>query len=158
MSDDKKTFWDRYFLTPVKNQLTQGVTPKKLAWSCALGITLGIFPILGSTTLLCLVAGIVLKLNQPILQAVNYLIYPAQLVLFPIFVRTGEKLFRTNPITFVPTALAHEFAQSPSAFMSKYGMAGLHGIAVWILIAPFLIAGFYFPFAVSFQKMKQQKI
>ena len=148
--------FERYFLTPVKTQLTQGVTPKKIALSCALGLTLGIFPILGSTTLLCLIAGLLFKLNQPILQALNYFIYPVQIVLFPVFVRAGEKLFHAQPITFVPAALAREFMRGPAPFMSKYGMAGLHGIAVWTLIAPLLITAVYFPATFSFQKMKHR--
>lgn len=156
MIEKKEDILHRYFLAPVKTQLTQGVTPKLLAWTCALGVTLGIFPILGSTTLLCLIAGIVFKLNQPILQALNYLVYPLQLVLFPVFLKLGEKLFNADPITFVPTTLVKEFADNPSEFMSKYGAAGLHGIVVWSLIAPILLASVYFPFSLAFQKMKQK--
>lgn len=144
-------FWKKRVVDPLIGQLKQGVTPKLLALSCALGVTLGIFPILGSTTLLCFLAGLALKLNQPAIQTVNYLIYPVQIALFPVFIRLGEKLFRAAPIAFSPVQLTKEFAQSPAIFMSKYGMAGLYGISVWALIAPILIAAIYFPLAAAFQ-------
>src|ERR1700693_6100509 len=73
--------------------LQQGITPEKLALSVALGITLGIFPVLGSTTLLCAIAGLFLGLNQPTLQSVNYIAYPLQLGLLIPFFRFGERLF-----------------------------------------------------------------
>ncbi len=149
-----QNFWKKRIWEPLKAQLTQGVTPQALALSCALGITLGIFPILGSTTLLCFLAGLLLKLNQPAIQVVNYLVYPAQLALFPVFIRLGEKLFHADPITFSPLQLTREFAQGPALFLSKYGAAGFYGIVIWTLVAPVLIAGFYLPLAQIFRKTK----
>ena len=49
----RKSFWKRRVVTPLIAQLKQGVTPEKLALTVALGLVLGIFPILGATTLLC---------------------------------------------------------------------------------------------------------
>lgn len=152
-----KQAWKNKIIGPLRAQLTQGVSPHHLALSCALGITLGIFPILGSTTLLCFLAGILFKLNQPAIQAVNYLIYPVQLALFPVFIRTGEKLFHASPITFSPMQLTQEFMQGPTLFLSKYGFAGLYGIVIWTLIAPVLLGGTYFPLAGVFRKMTHTK-
>ena len=59
----------RWVVRPVLQQLTQGVTPAKLAAAIAWGVTLGLFPILGSNTLLTLIVGVPLGLNQPVLQA-----------------------------------------------------------------------------------------
>jgi uncharacterized protein (DUF2062 family) len=151
-----KEFWKRRILDPLKGQLTQGVTPHLLGLSCALGVTLGIFPLLGTTTLLCLLAGIALKLNQPSIQAVNYLIYPVQIAMVPVFVRMGETLFHATPVPLTPTTLIKEFAQGPGPFLAKYGMAGVYGVSAWALVAPFLIAGLYFPLSRTFQKMKER--
>jgi hypothetical protein len=41
---------------PVIDLLTQGISPEKIALSLAFGIVLGVFPVLGSTTLLCALA------------------------------------------------------------------------------------------------------
>src|SRR5256885_328582 len=69
----------RRIIAPILAQLRQGITPEKIALTLALGAALGIFPILGASTLLCAIAGIWLRLNQPVIQLTNYLVYPLQL-------------------------------------------------------------------------------
>src|SRR5262245_45120940 len=66
-----KFFWRRRVIGLIVAQLTQGVSPEKIALTIALGSTIAIFPIMGSTTLLCLIVGVWCKLNQPIIQLVN---------------------------------------------------------------------------------------
>lgn len=123
--------------------------------SCALGVALGLFPILGSTTALCFLAALILRLNQPAMQAVNYVVYPAQLALFPVFVRAGEALFGAEPVPVNPAVVMKEFAAGIGPFLSKYGMAGLYGIAVWMLAAPVLVASVFFPLAAVFERVKR---
>jgi len=147
-------FWRRRVVAPVVMQLTQGITPRHLALSGAIGIALGVFPILGSTTLLCFLAGVFFKLNQPVLQAINYFMYPAQLVLLPVFVRCGEKLFHAKPVPLFPTELVKEFMQGPGPFLSHYGMAGVYGITAWTLMAPVAMTALYFSLVPVFEKMK----
>lgn len=144
-------FWRRRVKEPILAQLTQGVTPEKLALTCALGGAIGVFPILGSTTLLCLLVGIFLKLNQPAIQAVNYVVYPFQLGLLPVFVRLGEKLYGAEPVPLFPTDLIREFMQGPDPFLSKYGRAGIYAITAWALIAPVFVIGIYFPLRAIFK-------
>ena len=59
----RPSLWRRWVVNPVVQQLTQGTSPAKIAQATAYGVTLGIFPIIGSTTLLSLLVGIPLKLN-----------------------------------------------------------------------------------------------
>ncbi len=121
-----------------KKQLTQGGSPKALAVTCAIAGTLGIFPLIGTTTLLCLIAGFAFKLNQPIVQALNYLLYPFQILMIPVFLRIGEKLVGAPPVTINPLQLAAKFSNNWQLFLQEYGMAGLHAVLAWTLIAPFL--------------------
>ena len=51
------------------------------------------FPILGTTTLICLVVGIFMRLNQPILQVVNYACTPIHIPFIFFAFKWGEKLF-----------------------------------------------------------------
>ncbi len=139
-----KNFWRTRVKEPILAQLTQGVTPEKLALTCALGGAIGVFPILGSTTLLCFLIGIFLKLNQPAIQAVNYVVYPLQLGLLPLFVRLGEKLYGAQPVPLMPSDLIREFTQGPAPFLSKYGLAGIYGISAWALLAPLVAAPVYY--------------
>lgn len=61
----RERWWRRWLVAPVVKQLTLGTTPEKIAWTISLGVVLGVFPIMGSTTLVCLLAGWLLRLNQP---------------------------------------------------------------------------------------------
>jgi uncharacterized protein (DUF2062 family) len=138
------SWWQRRVVAPILAQLRQGITPQKVALTLALGAVLGIFPILGATTLLCAVAGIWLRLNQPAIQLVNYLVYPVQLALLIPFYRAGERLFGAEPVPIVDVpGLVARFGESPLQFLLDYGMVGLYGIAVWGLVALPLAALLY---------------
>lgn len=133
----------RWVVRPVLQQLTQGVTPPKLAAAIAWGVTLGLFPILGSNTLLTLIVGVPLRLNQPVLQAFKTLAYPLQWSLLLGFYRAGEWLFdRPHVSIHVPT-LIERFFDEPGPFFREYGLTALGGIAVWALIAPVLLGLLY---------------
>src|SRR6185312_970638 len=71
----------RKLIEPIIELLRQGVTPDKIALSLAFGLGLGIFPVLGVSTVLCTVAAIAFRLNLPAIQLVNYLASPVQLLL-----------------------------------------------------------------------------
>ncbi len=128
---------------PVRQQLTQGITPDKIALTLALGFTLGIFPILGSGFLLCGLAAWALKLNQPIIQGTGTLAYPLQLVLLLPFYRAGESLFSVPAIPLSIPQLLSRFFENIPRFLREYGMTGVRGILVWSLLAPVLLAVLY---------------
>ena len=136
-----QSFWRRRVLAPIVAQLRQGITPEKVALTIALGCALGIFPILGSSTLLCALAAIRLRLNLPVIQLVNYLVYPLQLILLLPFYRAGETLFGQPHVPiFSVTELIDRFRVGPGQFFIDYGMVGVYGIVVWCLLAPLLVA------------------
>src|SRR5487761_2313685 len=80
--------------------LSQGITPHKIALTVALGVVLGVTPVLGSTTLLCTAAALVFGINLPLIQVVNYLVYPLQLLLLIPFIQAGQWLFRQPSLPF----------------------------------------------------------
>ena len=138
------TFWQKRVVTPVVAQLRQGVTPEKLALTIALGLALGCFPLLGSATLLCGLAGLALRLNQPVIQLVNYGAYPLQLTLLIPHYRAGEWLFQSPPVPLSIPLLYQRFAEDFGSFLRDYGLLALQGIAVWCLLAPPAAAALYF--------------
>ncbi|MGQ0619752.1 MAG: DUF2062 domain-containing protein [Panacagrimonas sp.] len=143
--DGQESWWRRRVLAPIIGQLRQGTTPKLIAITIAAGVVIGLFPILGATTLLCGVFAAVFKLNQPVIQTVNYLLSPGQLVLLFPFYRAGEKLFQQPPVPIASiTALNERFWADPMQFFVDYGMVALYGIAVWALVAPLLFSLLYF--------------
>lgn len=82
---------------PILSQLLQGISPEKIALTIVVGAALGVFPVLGASTLLCALVGMWLRLNQPILQLVNYAVYPLQIALIFVFLRIGERICGAAP-------------------------------------------------------------
>jgi uncharacterized protein (DUF2062 family) len=147
--------WQRRVVDVVLAQLRQGITPQKIALTLAIGATVGLFPILGSTTLLCFLAGIALKLNQPIIQAINYLVYPLQIAGIYFFIRIGEWLTRTPPLQFSIAGLIEQFRAAPLHFFQEFGMTALRGVLAWTLIAPFAAAALYFGLLPLLRRLAQ---
>ena len=143
-STPRESWWRRRIVAPVFAQLKQGATPEKLALTVALGFILGVFPILGSATLLCGLAAWALRLNQPVIQLVNYLAYPAQLALLIPTYRAGSELFGVPHIPLSIPYLLERFSAGIGQFFADFGMIALRGIVVWALIAPFVAAAIYF--------------
>jgi len=119
--------------------LGQGHTPEKIALSVALGITLGLFPIFGTTTLLCVGAAVALRLNHPAIQITNQLMYPIQIPLIVVFIRLGESMLGAAPIPFSATLMVAELRANPAVLVERFGTAGLHGILGWALVAPVVV-------------------
>lgn len=140
----RESFWQRRVVAPIAAQLQQGITPEKIALTIALGVVLGTLPILGSTTLLCGVAAVAFRLNQPIIQLVNYFAYPLQLVLIIPFYRAGETLFGKDHIPLSIPLLFQRFGADAWQFVKDFGMIAVQGIVVWTLLAPVCIAVIYF--------------
>jgi uncharacterized protein (DUF2062 family) len=133
-------FWRERIVAPIVAQLIQGVTPQKMALTIALGFSLGVFPVLGTTTALCAIAAVRLRLNQPVIQLVNWLVYPLQLAWLLIFVRLGERIMHAPQMPLSLPHLIQKFHESPGKFFQEFGVAGLHGVVAWLFIAPFLTA------------------
>ena len=137
------SFWQRKVVTPILAQLRQGITPEKIAFTAALGAVIAVFPILGSTTLLCGVAAWALRLNQPIIQLVNYLCYPLQFLLLIPFWRAGEWFGAPHVALSIPELMAR-FQAAPWPFMQEFAGVALGGIAAWLLVAPVAVAAIHF--------------
>ena len=143
-ADIRPSFWQRRLVAPLRAQLTQGVTPDQLALTLAIGTTCSLFPFLGTTTLLNLAVGLALRLNQPILQTVNYLLTAAQLALILVYVRAGEFIWRAAPVPLSIAQLFTEFRTDPWRFLQSCGWTGVHAFTAWALTAPLLVAAIYF--------------
>jgi uncharacterized protein (DUF2062 family) len=138
------SLWRKFLVDPVLTQLRQGITPEKIAATIAASVALGIFPVLGSTTLLCTLAGVFFRLNQPVLQAVNFAVYPLQLGLIPLFIRLGETLYGAPHLPFSIPQLLAKFKAAPLAFFHDFAMTFVHCVSAWLLVVPWVsLALFY---------------
>ena len=129
---------------PIVRQLTHGLSPARIAMTIAVGLCLGVIPVIGVTTILCFLAAWALRLNQPIIQLVNWLSAPLQLLLLFPFIRLGEVIFRAPRMTLSLEELTAAVKGDPVGMMEK--LAETMGLAVvaWSLAVPFLIGAVYF--------------
>lgn len=134
-----KSRFRRWVVNPILEQLKRGITPEKISLSIALGITLGIFPIMGTTTVVCILFGWLLKLNQGILHLFKTFAYPLQLLLILIFIRLGQQLNGAPLIRLSIPEMMTRFKDSPAQFGRDFGMAALYGIEAWAIAAIILI-------------------
>jgi uncharacterized protein (DUF2062 family) len=137
------SFIQQKLIQPLKTQLTQGVTPSRLALALALGAVLGVLPVLGVTTLLSAVAAAALRLNQPAIQVANYAAYPLQLLLFLPFFHAGAALFGVPPVSFTLAQLQAELSADLGGTMLRYLGANLQAVAAWALVAPLVAAALH---------------
>lgn len=113
--------------------LLQGISPRRLALTLALGGAVGCIPLVGLPTVLCAGLAIALGLNQPAIQAANYAVMPAQLLLVVPFVRLGSFLFsRTHPATVSASLLLHG---SPLVVLNQMGSLALQALLAWLIVA-----------------------
>jgi len=141
----RASLWQRRVRGPLIALLTQGITPDQIALSLGVGTACSLFPFLGFTTALNLGAGLWLRLNQPLLQTLNYLLTPLHLVMILVYVRVGEWLWRAADDHFSLTEMLRVFHEASfSEFLQHFAWAGVHALTAWALTAPLLIAGLYY--------------
>ena len=119
------------------------MSTKKIALCIALGVALGIFPVLGSTTLLCAMAAFVFRLNLPAIQVVNYLVYPLQLVLLAPFYGAGSWLFGGEIWSEIGENFIETLKSDFWGSMATFWDLTLYAICVWLIISPFLVLLLY---------------
>ncbi len=147
------TLWQRRIVDPIFAQLTQGITPRKIALTIAVGSACGLFPILGTTILLCMIVGIVLRLNQPLIQLVNALCSVPHLFCVYGLIRLGDLIFGVHHPQFTVSEFVthrpHSFPnlwaillslwREHGLYLHRLGATAFHALVAWALIAPLWI-------------------
>ena len=98
--------------------------------------------------------GIVLKLNQPILQTLNQLMTPIHLPLILVYIRVGEWIWQAEESVVSLSYILQQFADlSFVNFLQKFGWAGVHAFTAWGLSAPLLFVAVYYPLRPVIEKL-----
>lgn len=99
-----------------------GISGDTVAIMLAVGFVLGILPMYGIPTVLCLLAALAFRWNSPALQLLNQLISPLQLALALPFARLGERILGAH-------------AAASRNMLSRAGEFTIQAVAGWICIA-----------------------
>jgi uncharacterized protein (DUF2062 family) len=150
--------FSRRLVRPILDLLRQGVTPEKLALSLALGVLLGVFPVLGSTTALCALAALALQLNLPAIQIVNYFVYPLQIALLIPFFRMGEWLFRSPHMPLSVSQIYAMIHRNMGDAIRSLWTTTWHAMVAWCLVAPLCAAALYVILVPALRRLARRKI
>lgn len=137
-------FLRRRLVRPVVEQLTQGLSPDAIALTIAVGLAIAVVPVVGTTTVLCTTAAIVLRLNQPLIQAINYLSFPLQLAFIVPYLRLGRLLFGGPAVHLSASELAAFVSSRPMEAAEALWRVTLQALGAWLLTAPVIAAVVFF--------------
>ncbi len=133
----------RRWLKPFIELLRQGVSPREIALTISLGLVLGITPVLGSTTLLCTLAAILLGLNLPAIQLVNGLAYPLQLALLIPFYKCGAWAFGVDASTISLEGVTTMIRADIGDTIRTLWVVTMHALTVWLVLGAVAAAILY---------------
>ncbi|CAN7042817.1 hypothetical protein BRARA_B02533 [Brassica rapa] len=137
-----KAWFNKKITDPLLQILRRGTEPKQLAFSAALGITLGIFPICGVPVFLCGVAIAFLgsACHAPTVMLANIIATPVELALVVPFLRLGEKVTGGPHFPLTSDALKKVFTgQASQEVFLSIGNALLG----WLVATPFFFIALY---------------
>eukprot|EP01134_Creolimax_fragrantissima_P001437 CFRG1437T1 len=135
----------RKIVEPVMAQLKSGATPQTLSLSFAFGITGGLFPVPGLTSVVCIAATVLLKLNPVIPQVVNLALTPIEIMCIPLFFEFGKVLLGKNDSsTFIPSALVRGIGSDFFGTLDQFKdviLVACFGWVIFLLPATALLYG-----------------
>jgi uncharacterized protein (DUF2062 family) len=138
ISEPIREFFRCRILCPLLRQLRGGVTPRRLAWSLALGMVLGINPSVGVTTLLVILLVWTLGLDQVASQIGLHAVAPLHLLLFIPFMELGVYLFHTRRLPLSRRQIEH-LSHHPWRLVREIWRWEWHALVVWGLVAAVLM-------------------
>ncbi|TXG74599.1 hypothetical protein ES288_1Z028800v1 [Gossypium darwinii] len=143
------TLWfNKKIVDPLIQILRKGAEPKQLAFSSALGITLGIFPICGVTVLLCGMAIALLGSHcHPPTVMLLFFFAPPFFLVVP-FLRFGEALSGGPHFPLTSDALKKVLTGQAS---SELLFSIAHALLGWLVAAPFVLVTLYILFLPIFK-------
>lgn len=136
-----RTFVRCKIMRPLLRLLRGGISPKRLAWSLAVGIVIGINPLIGVTTVVVILLAWVFRLNHVASQVGTHVVAPLQWLLFLPFIQAGVYLFRTRRLPLDRQQLKH-LSHHPVQMVRSIWVWEWHALIIWAVIAvvlcPFL--------------------
>ena len=144
----------RRVVAPLVSLLRQGLAPQQLALTVALGLGIGLVPLLGITTALAAFVALRLRLNVAALQLVTHLFSPVQLLLLLPLLRQGARLLGGTAAPDLTLAslrqlLAHDWRGA----LSLLWRAELGALVLWLLGASALGVVVYFALKPVFRHL-----
>ncbi|TKY49919.1 hypothetical protein E2542_SST27368 [Spatholobus suberectus] len=137
------TNWFQKKITdPLLSIIRRGAEPNQLAFSAALGLTLGVFPICGVTVFLCGMAIALLGsfCHAPTVMLANFIATPIELSLVVPFLRFGEFISGGSHFPLTSDALKKVLTGQASR---EVILSVAHALLGWLVATPFILGALY---------------
>jgi hypothetical protein len=99
------------------------------------GLLIGLNPVIGTTTLMCLAVAGCFRLNVVASQIANHAMFPLELVLVVPFIRLGSRVFGTAAMPLSPSLFLHAARTAPIALTRELWLWEWHAFVVWAAVA-----------------------
>lgn len=147
-------FFKRRIVNPIVRLLRQGISAEKVGLGLACGIVIGIFPVVGVTTIICTIVAIIFRLNLPAIQLVNYLVYPLQFALLIPFFHFGDWLFGLEPLPYSAQELVALFRADFWGTVNRLWDTTLRAIVAWSIVCLPAVALLYYTLTPFLRRLK----
>ena len=142
-SDRHGRRWRSRFSATLLPLLRGGASLHHLAAALALGATIGLMPLVWGTSLLCLAAALLLRLNPAVVELANLAVYPLQISLFLPYLRLGERCFGAGAAPGAAPLSWRLLAADPFAALGRLLQASGSALLAWAVTAWFLLPLLY---------------
>ncbi|KAG0485138.1 hypothetical protein HPP92_009217 [Vanilla planifolia] len=141
---------NKKIVDPLLQIITKGAEPSLLAFSTALGLTLGIFPICGVTVFLCglAITSFGKRCHAPTVMLANFIATPIELSLVIPFLRLGELITGGPSFPLTPDALKKVLMGQASRDVL---LSIVHALLGWTIAAPVILTALYYVFVPTFR-------
>ncbi len=127
----------------VKQLLLEGLSPRKISQAVCLGAYLGIFPVIGATTVLGIVTAKLMGLNQLLVQLALQAVYPLQIIAIIPFINTGRFVFGKDSYPLDISKLnpfsGTEFWESGLSLVLQQA----YGVISWLFLFPVVLLAIF---------------
>jgi uncharacterized protein (DUF2062 family) len=134
----------RRFVFPLIKAIRAGISIERLAVSLALGITVGLIPLYGFTTLIVGCIALSLRLNFVLMQVAHYIVYPLQIALLVPFLKLGDAIMRHSDFSLSVKQYVHLFKTDFWGTMHQLWLLNLTAVMIWVVLAIPLFILLYF--------------
>lgn len=127
--------WKNKATKKITEVFKQGITPEKLALSLSLGITVGIIPLYGLTSLIVTLIALVFRLNFALTHAIHYIVHPLQIALIIPFMKLGEVFYEG---TLIPNSIKKFMLMVNNDIwgtLHNFWVAYVSAFLIWLIIS-----------------------
>ncbi len=149
-----KGWTERKFVSPIRTAIKEGISIERLSVSLALGITVGLIPLYGTTTVIVGLIALSLRLNFVAMQIAHYIVHPIQIALLIPFLKMGDTLLKGNEVSFTVHQYIQLFKTDFWATLKDLWLVNLSAVGIWLILSVPLFLALYYLLVYTIRKYK----